>query len=82
MRVLAFGEILWDIIEGNEHLGGAPFNFAAHVAQCGNNAFIASRLGSDPLGRRAFNRSQEHGVWMARSFNGMIHTLQVLWMLN
>jgi fructokinase len=62
MKVLAFGEILWDIIEGNEHLGGAPFNFAAHVAQCGNNAFIASRVGSDALGRRAFNRSKEHGV--------------------
>lgn len=62
MKVLAFGEILWDIIEGNEHLGGAPFNFAAHIAQCGNNAFIASRLGSDDLGRRAFNGSKTHGV--------------------
>lgn len=62
MKVLAFGEILWDIIEGNEHLGGAPFNFAAHMAQCGNNAFIVSRLGNDDLGRRAFNRSKVHDV--------------------
>ena len=54
MNVLAFGEILWDIIEGNHHLGGAPFNFAAHTAQCGNTAFIVSRLGKDKLGEEAF----------------------------
>jgi fructokinase len=54
MNVLAFGEILWDIIEGNQHLGGAPFNFAAHAAQCGNASFIVSRLGRDNLGEKAF----------------------------
>ena len=62
MNVLAFGEILWDIIEGREHLGGAAFNFAAHMAQCGNHAYIISRLGNDHLGIRAFNKSLEYGV--------------------
>jgi fructokinase len=62
MRVLAYGEILWDIIEGVEHLGGAPFNFAAHSAQCGDEAFIISRLGSDFLGMRAFNKCNSSGV--------------------
>ena len=62
MKALSFGEILWDIIEGNEHLGGAPFNFAAHVAQCGNQSFMISRLGRDFLGMKAYNRSKVHGV--------------------
>jgi fructokinase len=62
MRVLAYGEILWDIIEGVEHLGGAPFNFAAHSAQCGDEAFIISRLGGDSLGMRAFNMCKSFGV--------------------
>lgn len=62
MKVLAFGEILWDIINGVEHLGGAPFNFAAHAAQCGNESYIISRLGKDALGNRAFDLSREHGV--------------------
>lgn len=62
MKILAFGEILWDIIEGEEHLGGAPFNFAAHSARCGNDAFIVSRLGMDPLGRKAFELCVRHGV--------------------
>jgi fructokinase len=62
MKVLAFGEILWDIIEGVEHLGGAPFNFAVHSARCGNESYIISRLGGDFLGMRAFNQCNAHGV--------------------
>ncbi|HEY8934098.1 MAG TPA: PfkB family carbohydrate kinase [Cyclobacteriaceae bacterium] len=62
MKILAFGEILWDIIEGVEHLGGAPFNFAAHAAQCGNESFIISRLGEDSLGMQAHNLSKTFGV--------------------
>src|SRR5436190_11741385 len=62
MKVLAFGEILWDIINGEEYLGGAPFNFAAHAAKCGNEALIITRLGDDFRGLKAFNRCREFGV--------------------
>jgi fructokinase len=62
MKVLAFGEILWDIIDQEEYLGGAPFNFAAHAAQFGNKSFIISRVGSDFLGVRAHNLSKSFGV--------------------
>ena len=33
MNALAFGEILWDIIEEKPYLGGAPLNLVAHLAQ-------------------------------------------------
>jgi fructokinase len=62
MKVIAFGEILWDVIEGEEHLGGAPFNFAAHSAQCGNEAYIVSRLGTDHRGVSAFSKCKSYGV--------------------
>jgi fructokinase len=62
MKLLAYGEILWDIINSEEHLGGAPFNFAAHSAKCGNTAFIISRLGDDLRGRTAYNKCREYGV--------------------
>jgi fructokinase len=55
MKVLAFGEILWDIIKDEEFVGGAPFNFAAHSAQCGNEAYIISRVGDDRLGAKAID---------------------------
>ena len=35
MRILSVGEILWDVIEQSEHLGGAPLNFAAHAQKAG-----------------------------------------------
>ncbi|WP_258105685.1 carbohydrate kinase [Marinoscillum sp. MHG1-6] len=58
MKVLVFGEILWDIIEGVPHLGGAPLNFAAHVAQCGYDSAIVSCLGKDNLGDDALRMVQ------------------------
>lgn len=62
MKVLAFGEILWDIINGEEFLGGAPFNFAAHCVQCGNEAQIISRVGNDRLGKQALDQCGAFGV--------------------
>lgn len=62
MKVLAFGEILWDIIEGEHHLGGAPFNFAAHVVKCGGEASVFSAVGRDDLGVRALDRARVLGV--------------------
>ena len=59
---MAFGEILWDIIDGVPHIGGAPFNFAAHVAKCGLTSSIVSSVGNDDLGRRAKERVAALGV--------------------
>lgn len=62
MKVLAFGEILWDIIEKEEHLGGAAFNFIAHASQCGDDACIITRVGNDFRGMKALNRCRNFGV--------------------
>ncbi len=62
MKALVFGEILWDIIEGNPHLGGAPLNFAAHVKKCGGESSIISCLGNDDLGDKALGLVKEAGV--------------------
>ncbi len=53
MKLLAFGEILWDIVGEAKHLGGAPFNLAAHAVRCGCEATVLSRLGQDRLGQEA-----------------------------
>ncbi|MFT6866079.1 MAG: fructokinase [Cyclobacteriaceae bacterium] len=62
MKTLVFGEILWDIIEGDPHLGGAPLNFAAHVNQCGHESAIISCLGNDELGDKALSLVINLGV--------------------
>jgi fructokinase len=61
-RVLAVGEVLWDIIRGEEHIGGAPFNLAAHLVRLGCEACILTRIGSDLRGRSALKEMERLGV--------------------
>lgn len=51
--IIAFGEVLWDVIDGEPNIGGAPFNFAAQASRCGMQTALVSALGCDELGRRA-----------------------------
>ena len=60
--VIAFGEVLWDIIDGVPNLGGAPLNFAAHARRCGMKTAIVSAVGADDLGERTRARVREEGV--------------------
>ena len=54
--ILAFGEVLWDILPSCTVLGGAPFNFTYRVNSLGDTGLMASRLGRDDLGRKAFDK--------------------------
>ncbi len=62
MRIVAIGEILWDRIAGEEHLGGAPFNFAVHAARLGHDVAFVSAVGDDARGRRALAQAAKHGL--------------------
>ena len=55
MRVLSFGEILWDVYPDNKYIGGAPLNFAAHFVKQGGSAYMVSALGDEELGQIALN---------------------------
>jgi fructokinase len=68
LDLVAFGEILWDVIDGVPHIGGAPFNLAAHAVRCGLSAAAVSRVGDDALGHRALGEMRRLGVdrrWVA-----------------
>ncbi len=52
-KLLAFGEILWDVYPHEKYLGGASLNFAAHFAKFGHKADMLSALGADALGEEA-----------------------------
>jgi len=60
--IVAFGEILWDILPSCMVLGGAPFNFAYRVNTLGDAGLMASRLGRDDLGRQAFDKIVSLGL--------------------
>jgi fructokinase len=62
INVLAFGEILWDLLPEGPVLGGAPFNLACRLHLLGHQVHMASRLGRDELGRRARERMRALGL--------------------
>lgn len=61
-RIVGLGELLWDLFPDGEALGGAPANFCHHLAGLGHRAFIASRVGDDPLGRRTLAELERRGL--------------------
>jgi fructokinase len=60
--VVAFGEVLWDILPLATVLGGAPFNFTYRINALGNTGLMISRLGKDALGEKAFRKIQSLGM--------------------
>lgn len=62
MKILSFGEILWDVYPDEAYIGGAPFNFAAHSVKQGGEAYMLSALGNDELGIKAKSELRKHGV--------------------
>lgn len=49
-EVVCFGEILWDVLPGQELPGGAPMNVTYHLSKLGRKATLISRLGNDERG--------------------------------
>ena len=60
--VVGLGEILWDLLPEGKHLGGAPANFAYITNLLGDEGTVASRVGSDALGREATRQLANLGV--------------------
>ncbi len=52
-RLVAIGEVLWDVFDDSNRLGGAPLNFAAHATRLGHSVRLISGIGDDQLGHSA-----------------------------
>jgi fructokinase len=62
VRVASLGEILWDLIGGQELLGGATFNFSVQLARMGHEVSFLSAVGDDERGRRAREGAERLGL--------------------
>src|SRR5690554_822777 len=58
-RIVAFGEVVWDILPGGNVLGGTPSNMVFRVNLFGEEGHLLSRVGDDDLGMEAIDRLQE-----------------------
>jgi fructokinase len=59
---IGLGELLWDMFPEGKQLGGAPANFAYMTSLLGDEGVVASRVGTDALGRAAGRRLERLGV--------------------
>ena len=58
-KIVAVGEVLWDVLPSGPQLGGAPANFAYHARALGADARLVTRVGRDPLGDRVLDRFRQ-----------------------
>jgi fructokinase len=61
-KIVAFGEVVWDILPDGKVLGGTPSNMVFRCNSFGENGFLLSRVGDDELGREALSRLEELGI--------------------
>jgi fructokinase len=62
MNIISIGEVLWDVFEDTEHLGGAALNFAVHAKILGHSVSFISAVGEDPRGRRVLEKMEGMGL--------------------
>lgn len=62
MKIVGIGEVLWDILPEGKKMGGAPANFAYHVAQFGFDSVIASAVGHDRNGEELLSCLKEKSL--------------------
>jgi fructokinase len=63
MRLLCFGEIVWDEIRGQRFIGGGPFNVAAHARILGvDEVYLLSAVGREALGETTRQVIRQSGV--------------------
>ncbi len=62
MKILAIGEIIFDIFGDEAVIGGAPLNFCAHCVASGAKAALISGVGNDEFGKKALGYLEKFGV--------------------
>lgn len=58
-RIVAFGEVVWDILPNEKVLGGTPSNLVFRCNSFEEQGFLLSRVGDDDYGREALDKLNE-----------------------
>lgn len=58
-KIVAFGEVVWDILPDGKILGGTPSNLVFRCNSFNEQGFLLSRVGDDELGREALRKLGE-----------------------
>lgn len=61
-KIVAFGEVVWDIFPNGKILGGTPSNLVYRCNSFKEQGFLLSRVGDDNLGYAALQKLKELGI--------------------
>lgn len=61
-KIVAFGEVVWDLLPNGKVLGGTPSNMVFRSNSFGDEGYLLSRVGNDDLGRAALKKLKELGI--------------------
>lgn len=61
-KIVAFGEVVWDILPNGKVLGGTPSNMVFRCNSFDERGFLLSRVGDDELGNEAFDELKTLGI--------------------
>ncbi len=61
-KIVAFGEVVWDILPGGKVLGGTPLNLVYRCNSFNEQGFLLSRVGDDDLGNEAIDKLKELSI--------------------
>ncbi len=61
-RIVAFGEVVWDILPNGNLLGGTPSNLVFRCNSFDEEGHLLSRVGDDDLGNKALERLKQLGI--------------------
>jgi fructokinase len=61
-KIVAFGEVVWDILPNGKILGGTPSNMVFRCNSFREQGFLLSRIGDDELGNQALEKLKELGI--------------------
>lgn len=60
--IVAYGEVLWDLLPSGPVLGGAPLNFVYRINSLGYRGIMISQLGNDAFGDQALEQMTALGM--------------------
>mgnify|MGYP001242073107 CR=1 FL=1 len=52
-RIISFGDMLWDLFPEGPRFGGAPGNYACHIARLGGEVYMVTGVGTGQRGSAA-----------------------------
>ncbi|MBN1559233.1 carbohydrate kinase [candidate division KSB1 bacterium] len=61
-QIAGLGEVMWDVYGDEKFIGGSAANFAVHIANAGQDAYLCSRVGDDTDGHELVEKLNDRRV--------------------